>query len=103
MPKQNPTSIHAVIIFNGKKLDRIIPDEFEAAPGTTVEWKIVPPNQARVFFLGETPFDWDSNPSDGKHEQITGTVRLDAEEKPYKYSVEDMSGDIIDPRIRVKR
>jgi hypothetical protein len=101
--KPNPTNKHAVILFDDKNVDRIIPDEFEASEGTIVEWVIQNPNETRIYFEDDSPFDWKSKMSTGEHKKITGTVKANTKrKKPYKYFVSDGQGNTIDPRLRIK-
>jgi hypothetical protein len=62
---------------------------------------VVPPNNAKITFgIGDSPFDWESNPSD--HARITGTVKREAIGE-YKYSVSDGKGNVIDPRLQIRK
>jgi len=102
--KPNPTDKQAVIVFDDKNLDRIIPDEFEVREGTIVEWIIRSPNETRVDFRGDTPLEWDSQMSMGVHEKITGTIQPNTKRKePYKYFVSDRQGNTVDPRVKVRK
>jgi plastocyanin len=102
--KPNPIDVHAVVIMGEKGIERIIPDEFDAKEGTTVQWMIKDPDKIRINFRGDTPLEWDDETSDSPHEKMTGTVRQNtAREAPYKYYVSDGQGNTIDPKIRVRR
>jgi len=98
--KRNPTNVNAVIVFDGKDIKQIVPDEFEVAPGQTVEWEVAPNDTAILAFKEESPFKWSSQTSSGG--KITGTIKRNAI-GVYKYSVSDAAGKItIDPRIHVR-
>jgi plastocyanin len=78
-----------------------VPDTIWAYPGQSVQWIVVPSNEAKVTFdIEDDPIDWVSNPS--KNARISGTVRRKAI-GDYKYSVSDGKGNVVDPRLRVKR
>jgi len=98
---QNQTDIHAAIIFEDGELKMVVPDTILASPGQSVQWIVVPQNNAKISFqIGDSPFDWESNPSD--HARITGKVRRDAIGE-YKYSVSDGKGNVIDPRLQIRK
>jgi plastocyanin len=98
---KNPTDLHAVIVFEEGEVKMVVPDEIWASPGQSVQWIVVPPNNAKVIFdIEDTPIDWESDPRD--QSRIKGRVRREARGE-YKYSVSDGAGNTIDPRLRVKR
>jgi hypothetical protein len=102
--KPNPKDKHAVILFSDKNVERVIPDEFVAYEGEIVEWIIRDPNQTRIAFEGDSPLEWKSRMSTGRHKKITGTVQPHANRKtPYKYTVSDVQGNEIDPHIEVRK
>jgi hypothetical protein len=97
---QNQKGIHAVIVFEDGELKMVVPEDIPASPGQSVQWIVVPPNKAEVIFdIGDSPLEWESNPSD--HSRITGTVKRDAR-GDYNYAVSDGKGNTIDPRLRIR-
>jgi plastocyanin len=99
--KNNPTGLNAVIVFEGKKLKAIVPDEIEVVPGQEVEWVVTSEEAAKMEFHPDSPFLWLKQ--DSEKGRIKGTIQRNAI-GVYKYSVSDAAGnDTIDPRIRIKR
>ena len=97
----NQTDIHAVIIFEKGEIKMIVPDKIWAYPGQSVQWIVVPPNDAKITFdIEDDPMDWITNPS--KNARILGKIQRDAT-GDYKYSVSDGQGNVVDPRLRIRK
>jgi len=99
MDIKNPTDINAVIAFEGKNLKEVVPDEFAVSPGATVQWDVIPNETVKVVFKDESPCK--NGPTLGANGKITATIKRSAI-GVYPYSVIDVAGNVIDPRIQVK-
>jgi plastocyanin len=97
----NPRGINAAIVFNGKDLKAVIPDEIEVDQGEPVEWEVESTETVVLSFGSDSPVEW--NEQESSDNKIKGTIKREAH-GVYKYTVSDIAGNItIDPRIRIKK
>jgi hypothetical protein len=92
-----------------KKDDGSDGNNLEVCRGDTVKWKVKVDKtngdkKKAVAFTGDSPFSW--NDSSYQEDTIDGTVRPDAADKSYKYSVKTEGGPNngcpLDPMIIVR-
>jgi len=100
----NPKDKHCVVLHDPRrKLKMIVPDTIEALQGEFVEWVVEPSNlQVTITFDPSTgtPLNWTQKK--GVDGDFKGVVARGAKGF-YKYTVEDDLGNVIDPRMRIKR